>query len=213
MLEFYFPPIVTLKCVWLKRKLELEKKWFKWLKIISRSQKAVLYGSIINQTLNNCHFSRSKSTVFTVSSSEFSINFVIFPFQQTFSSFCHQLKKHQSTKAYIKRDRTMFSLPSLRKSSTLIKPVLANQHSNSVRPVFNQSQDSGSSSPSFLKPSFGGSGSSEKKNGEELLLLLLRSISSGVLIVGSSLGFCYLSHYSQGVLQWIKAGHSWLPII
>ncbi|XWS17060.1 hypothetical protein CRYUN_Cryun33cG0035400 [Craigia yunnanensis] len=88
----------------------------------------------------------------------------------------------------------MFSLPSIRNPSTLIKPVLANQRSNSVRPVFNQSQDSGSSSPSFLKPSFGGSGSGEKKSGDELLLLLLRSISSGVLIVGSSLSFCYLSH-------------------
>ncbi|XWS17029.1 hypothetical protein CRYUN_Cryun33cG0032400 [Craigia yunnanensis] len=88
----------------------------------------------------------------------------------------------------------MFSLSSLRKSSALIKPVLANQRSNSVHLVFNQSQDSGSSSPSFLKLSFGGSGFSEKKSGEELLLLLLRTIFSRVSIIGSSLGFCYLSH-------------------
>ena len=89
----------------------------------------------------------------------------------------------------------MFPLPSFRKSSPLIKPLLANQRFNIVRPVFSQSQDFGSSSLSLLKPSFGGSGSGDKKSGEGLLLLLLlRSISSGVLIVGSSLGFCYLSH-------------------
>ncbi|XWS73010.1 hypothetical protein CRYUN_Cryun02cG0089200 [Craigia yunnanensis] len=88
----------------------------------------------------------------------------------------------------------MIPLLSLWKSSPLIKPALANQRSNSVRPVFNQSQDSGSSSLRLLKPSFGGPGSGDKKGGKELLLLLLRSISSGVLIVGSSLGFCYLSH-------------------
>lgn len=92
----------------------------------------------------------------------------------------------------------MFSLTSLRKlGSALIRPpVLANQrYSNSFRPVFYQSQvdSAGSSLPSLFKPSFGGSG--EKQSGtEEVLQLLLRSICSGVLIVGSSLGFCYLSH-------------------
>ncbi|XP_021277153.1 calcium uptake protein, mitochondrial-like [Herrania umbratica] len=91
----------------------------------------------------------------------------------------------------------MFSLPSLRKSLLLIKPVLSNQRSNTiVRPVFNQSQGSGLSSSSLVKPSFGGSGSGDNKSGEQLLLLLLRSVSSGVLIIGSSLGFSYLSHSS-----------------
>ncbi|OMO80257.1 Calcium-binding EF-hand [Corchorus olitorius] len=84
----------------------------------------------------------------------------------------------------------MFSLPSLRKSSPLIKPVLASQRSSSgVRPLFSQPQGSASSSSSLSKPLSGGSGSGhENKSGEELLLFLLRSVSSGVLIVGSS--FC-----------------------
>ncbi|OMO65177.1 Calcium-binding EF-hand [Corchorus capsularis] len=84
----------------------------------------------------------------------------------------------------------MFSLPSLRKSSPLIKPVLANQRSSSgVRPLFSQPQGSASSSSSLSKPLSGGSGSGENKStGDELLLFLLRSVSSGVLIVGSS--FC-----------------------
>ncbi|KAK6248303.1 hypothetical protein QUC31_019868 [Theobroma cacao] len=91
----------------------------------------------------------------------------------------------------------MFSLPSLRKSSLLIKPVRSNQRSNTaVRPVFNQPQGSGSSSLGLVKPSFGGSGSRDNKSGEQLLLFLLRSVSSGVLIVGSSLGFSYFAHSS-----------------
>ncbi|XVF88262.1 hypothetical protein PTKIN_Ptkin19aG0035700 [Pterospermum kingtungense] len=104
----------------------------------------------------------------------------------------------------------MFSLPSLRKGSALIRPVLANHRSTSFRPVFYQSQDSaGSSSPSFFKPSFGGSGSGEKKSGEELFLYLLRSISSGVLIVGSSLGFCYLSHSGVSFSDSPNGGTTW----
>ncbi|XP_022731042.1 calcium uptake protein, mitochondrial-like isoform X2 [Durio zibethinus] len=104
----------------------------------------------------------------------------------------------------------MFSLPSLRKSAPLIKPVvLANQRPNSVRPVFNQSQDSGSSPLSLLKPSSGGSGSGgDNKSREELLLSLLRSISSGVLIVGSSLGFCCLSHSGVSLAD-APSGATW----
>ncbi|KAE8669061.1 putative Senescence-related protein 1 [Hibiscus syriacus] len=85
----------------------------------------------------------------------------------------------------------MFSLPSLRKSSPLIKQVVANQRS-----VFNQSKESASSS-SYLsllkKPSSGGGStrSGEHTSGREELL---RLISTGVFIVGSGLGFCYSSH-------------------
>lgn len=101
----------------------------------------------------------------------------------------------------------MFSLPSLRKSSALIKQVVANQRSNSVRPVFNQSKDSASSSSPFLSllqklSSAGGSTAAGDKNsgGDQLL----RSVSTGVLIVGSTLGFCYFSRSSFDSNSWVS---------
>ncbi|KAK8523588.1 hypothetical protein V6N13_113534 [Hibiscus sabdariffa] len=78
----------------------------------------------------------------------------------------------------------MFSLPSLRKSPPLIKQVVANQRSSSVRRLFNRPKDSASSSShlSLLKE--------PSPSGREELL---RLISTGVLIVGSGLGFSYFS--------------------
>ncbi|TYI68814.1 hypothetical protein E1A91_D08G112600v1 [Gossypium mustelinum] len=110
----------------------------------------------------------------------------------------------------------MFSLPSLRKSSPLIKQVVANQRSNSVRPVFNQSKDSSSSFLSLLKKpsSAGGSTAAGDKNsgGDQLL----RSVSTGVLIAGSTLGFCYFSRSSFDSNYWVSFadapnGATWAP--
>ncbi|MBA0679797.1 hypothetical protein Goari_011545 [Gossypium aridum] len=110
----------------------------------------------------------------------------------------------------------MFSLPSLRKSSPLIKQVVANQRLNSFRPVFNQSKDSSSSFLSLLKKpsSAGGSTAAGDKNsgGDQLL----RSVSTGVLIAGSTLGFCYFSRSSFDSNYWVSFadapnGATWAP--
>ncbi|GMI89190.1 hypothetical protein like AT4G32060 [Hibiscus trionum] len=84
----------------------------------------------------------------------------------------------------------MFSFPSLRKSPPLIKQVVSNQRSNSVRRVCNRSKDSAPSSSSYLallKEPPSGENASRREE-------LLRLISTGVLIAGSGLGFCYFSH-------------------
>lgn len=87
----------------------------------------------------------------------------------------------------------MISRASLSKSSQPINRIFTNQQL-CIRQFFNQSKGSvSSSSPSSLRPSFDGFsyGHDQKKSGDTSFKFLLRSISSGVLIVGSSLGFGY----------------------
>lgn len=101
----------------------------------------------------------------------------------------------------------MFSRASSRGSSGSIHRLLSDVKSLSSRPPFNKSQPSSSvaSSPSSSSSSslsssvgrFGYGGSHNGRSGSDKTLdLLLRSVSSGVLILGTSLGFSYWSSSS-----------------
>ncbi|XP_050272084.1 calcium uptake protein, mitochondrial-like isoform X3 [Quercus robur] len=88
----------------------------------------------------------------------------------------------------------MLSCASLRKSSPSIYQVVA-LHRFNTRHLFNQSQasTSSSSSPSSLSSSpgsFRGSGYDDSKSRGSGFSLFVRSFSAGLVIVGSSLGFC-----------------------
>ncbi|XP_030954695.1 calcium uptake protein, mitochondrial-like isoform X2 [Quercus lobata] len=88
----------------------------------------------------------------------------------------------------------MLSCASLRKSSPSIYQVVA-LHRFNTRHLFNQSQasTSSSSSPSSLSSSpgsFRGSGYDDSKSRGSGFSLFVRSVSAGLVIVGSSLGFC-----------------------
>nr|XP_023885300.1 calcium uptake protein, mitochondrial-like [Quercus suber]POE69739.1 calcium uptake protein, mitochondrial [Quercus suber] len=88
----------------------------------------------------------------------------------------------------------MLSCASLRKSSPSIHQVVA-LHRFNTRHLFNQSQasTSSSSSPSSFSSSpssFRGSGYDDSTSRGSGFSLLVRSVSAGLVIVGSSLGFC-----------------------
>ncbi|KAK9269210.1 hypothetical protein L1049_000980 [Liquidambar formosana] len=87
----------------------------------------------------------------------------------------------------------MFSWPSLGKSSPSVHRLPAVQRL-SARLFSNQSQGSTSSSSSLR--SFGGSSYGNDGSGDDSVLeVLVRWVSSGVVIVGSSLGLCYWSSF------------------
>lgn len=99
----------------------------------------------------------------------------------------------------------MFSRASSRGSSGSIHRLLSDVKSLSSRPPFNRSQPSSvASSPSSSSSSslssvgrFGYGGSHNGRSGSDKTFdLLLRSVSSGVLILGTSLGFSYWSSSS-----------------
>lgn len=86
----------------------------------------------------------------------------------------------------------MLSCSSLRKSSPSIHQVVALQRFN-TRHLFNQSQPSTSSFSSSLSSSpssFRGSAYDDSKSRGSGFSLFMRSVSAGIVIVGSSLGFC-----------------------
>ena len=84
----------------------------------------------------------------------------------------------------------MFSWEFLRKSLELARRVLANQRT-STRALLKQSEGSNPLpvAASLSRSSFGGSNNGDRKSGDALLKFLLRSVASGVVIVGSSLSF------------------------
>ncbi|KAI9378597.1 hypothetical protein POPTR_018G118008v4, partial [Populus trichocarpa] len=86
----------------------------------------------------------------------------------------------------------MFSWEFLRKSLELARRVLANQRT-STRALLKQSEGSNPLpvAASLSRSSFGGSNNGDRKSGDALLKFLLRSVASGVVIVGSSLSFSY----------------------
>ena len=86
----------------------------------------------------------------------------------------------------------MFSREFLRKSSQLARRVPANQRT-CARTLFKQSEGSDSLpvAASLSRSSFGGSNNGDHKSGDALLKFLLRSVASGVVIIGSSLSFSY----------------------
>ncbi|KAJ6296246.1 hypothetical protein OIU78_024149 [Salix suchowensis] len=86
----------------------------------------------------------------------------------------------------------MFSREFLRKSSQLARRVPANQRT-CARTLFKQSEGSDSLpvAVSLSRSSFGGSNNGDHKSGDALLKFLLRSVASGVVIIGSSLSFSY----------------------
>ncbi|KAJ6731833.1 CALCIUM UPTAKE PROTEIN MITOCHONDRIAL [Salix purpurea] len=86
----------------------------------------------------------------------------------------------------------MFSREFLRKSSQLARRVPANQRT-CARTLFKQSEGSDSLpvAASLSRSSFGGSNNGDHKSGEAFLKFLLRSVASGVVIIGSSLSFSY----------------------
>ncbi|KAJ6435703.1 hypothetical protein OIU84_000836 [Salix udensis] len=86
----------------------------------------------------------------------------------------------------------MFSREFLRKSSQLVRRVPANQRT-CARTLFKQSEGSDSLpvAASLSRSSFGGSNNGDHKSGEAFLKFLLRSVASGVVIIGSSLSFSY----------------------
>ncbi|KAJ6355168.1 hypothetical protein OIU77_005709 [Salix suchowensis] len=86
----------------------------------------------------------------------------------------------------------MFSREFLRKSSQLARRVPANQRT-CARTLFKQSEGSDSLpvGASLSRSSFGGSNNGDHKSGDALLKFLLRSVASGVVIIGSSLSFSY----------------------
>ncbi|XP_068342709.1 calcium uptake protein, mitochondrial-like [Pyrus communis] len=101
----------------------------------------------------------------------------------------------------------MFSRASSRGSSGSIHRLLSDVKSLSSRPPFNKSQPSSSvasspssSSSSSLSSSVGRFGYGGRHNGrsgsDKTFDLLMRSVSSGVLILGTSLGFSYWSSSS-----------------
>ncbi|KAG5226012.1 Calcium-binding EF hand family protein [Salix suchowensis] len=86
----------------------------------------------------------------------------------------------------------MFSREFLRKSSQLARRVPANQRT-CARTLLKQSEGSDSLpvAASLSRSSFGGSNNGDHKSGEAFLKFLLRSVASGVVIIGSSLSFSY----------------------
>jgi hypothetical protein len=84
----------------------------------------------------------------------------------------------------------MLSWEFLRKSSELAGRVLANQRT-CTRALLTQSEgpDPLPVAASLSRSSFGGSNNGDRKSGDALLKFLLRSVASGVVIVGSSLSF------------------------
>lgn len=84
----------------------------------------------------------------------------------------------------------MLSWEFLRKSSELARRVLANQRT-CTRALLTQSEgpDPLPVAASLSRSSFGGSNNGEHKSGDALLKFLLRSVASGVVIVGTSLSF------------------------
>ncbi|XP_020537831.1 calcium uptake protein, mitochondrial-like [Jatropha curcas] len=88
----------------------------------------------------------------------------------------------------------MFSRTSVKKSFNSITQIYTNQEKLCTRQFFNQSKGSVSASSS-LRPSFDGSSyGHDQENGDAFFKLLLRSVSSGVLIIGSGLGLGYWYH-------------------
>ncbi|KAH8481742.1 hypothetical protein H0E87_029292, partial [Populus deltoides] len=87
---------------------------------------------------------------------------------------------------------SLFSWEFLRKSLELARRVLANQRT-STRALLKQSEGSNPLpvAASLSRSSFGGSNNGDRKSGDALLKFLLRSVASGVVIVGSSLSFSY----------------------
>jgi len=84
----------------------------------------------------------------------------------------------------------MLSWEFLRKSSELARRVLANQRT-CTRALLTQSEgpDPLPVAASLSRSSFGGSNNGDHKSGDALLKFLLRSVASGVVIVGTSLSF------------------------
>ncbi|XP_059637845.1 calcium uptake protein, mitochondrial-like [Cornus florida] len=94
----------------------------------------------------------------------------------------------------------MHSCALLRKSSPLIRRVVQAQRLN-TRPISTQSNGPLSSPPSSSSlKSFGESSYNEDKRSESILESFLKSlISSGVVVVGSTLGLCYWSSLSDTI--------------
>ncbi|CAK7338562.1 unnamed protein product [Dovyalis caffra] len=88
----------------------------------------------------------------------------------------------------------MFSWEFLRKSSELGRRVLVNQRT-CTRRLFKQSEGS----DSLSRSSFGGSNHGGPKSRDALLKFLLRSVASGVVIVGSSYWYPSLVNKSSSV--------------
>lgn len=90
----------------------------------------------------------------------------------------------------------MFSCPSITRSSSSVRRLF-NVQRLSYRPFSNQSKRSTSSSTSPSSSSlYGGSSYGDNgggRNSSSIFESILKSLPAGVVIVGSTLGFCYFS--------------------